>query len=415
MNILFVVPYVPSLIRARSYNLIRHLSARGHRVTVVTLWANERERADAEALRPSCHAVEALHLPKSRSLVNCIQALPGSEPLQAAYSWSPALVGRVLALQAGADIVHVEHLRGARYALQAASQSARATAPVVWDSVDCISYLFEQAATSRHDRVGRLINRLELARTRRHEGWLLRQFDRVLITSDVDKQAITGLASSFPDANGYEPAVTVVPNGVDTSYFTPTDEPREPQTLIFSGKMSYHANIRSAVHLIAEIMPHVWARMPDVRLSIVGKDPPPSLRALAARHSHLVTVTGTVPDVRPFLRKASAAVIPLVYGAGSQFKVLEAMACATPVVATSRAVSALRTRNGHDVLVADGAEAFAQSILELVESRSRQRDIGRAGRQYVEAHHQWAQIAGDLEAIYHDVRAHRVRAHRATA
>lgn len=396
MNVLFVVPYVPSVIRTRSYNLIRQLSTRGHRVTVATAWSNERERQEAEALEAICAEVHAVHVPRWRSLMNCVRALPGSQPLQAAYSWSPEFQSRIELLQSKADVVHVEHLRGARYALRSKSSLAGSLVPVVWDSVDCISYLFEQASHSRRDRLGRLVNLLELSRTRRFEGSLWPQFDRVVISSETDKAAIVALG------RGDDRHVSVLPNGVDVDFFAPSHEPREPRTLIFSGKMSYHANVSAVTHLLTDIMPIVWTSLPDTRLLIVGKDPPRRLQELAAQSGPLVTVTGTVDDVRPYLRRASAAVVPLVYGAGSQFKVLEAMACATPVVATPRAVAALKTRHGHDVLVAEDAAAFAREVVELLRNAEARRDIGRAGRRYVENHHRWDQIAAHLEAIYGD-------------
>jgi sugar transferase (PEP-CTERM/EpsH1 system associated) len=401
VNILFVVPYVPSLVRTRSYNLIRHLSARGHRVTTLTIWSNDRERGEAEELKKHCHDVHAVRLPAWRSLRNCVSALAGSDPLQAAYSWSSEVLARMAALQPHADVVHVEHLRGARYAI-AANEHASGV-PVVWDSVDCISYLFAQSVTRRRDRIGRVINHLELLRTRRYEGWMCRQLDHVLITSDADKKAITALAQDQHAAQ----SITVLPNGVDTGYFTPTDERRQPHTLVFSGKMSYHANVAAAAYLIGEIMPRVWTRLPDVQLQIVGKDPARSLRTLAARYPSRVTVTGTVSDLRPFLRQATAAVIPLVYGAGSQFKVLEAMACATPVVASPKAVSALHAQPGRDVLVGDGPEAFAKAVIELLADPQKQREMGEAGRRYVDAHHRWDAIAARLEAVYEDAIAAR--------
>jgi glycosyltransferase involved in cell wall biosynthesis len=401
MNILFVVTYVPSVVRTRSYNLIRQLTARGHRVTLATVWSSDRERGELEAVKRICHQVHAVQVSKWQSLLNCVRVLPGTEPLQAAYSWSPELKSLIDTLLPDADVVHVEHLRGARYARHCLSSLRNSPVPVVWDSVDCISYLFEQAARSRHDRAGRLVNMFELPRTRRHEGSLWREFDHVVISSDADKAAIMALGT------GAERAVSVLPNGVDVDFFSPRHEPREPRTLIFSGKMSYHANVSAVTYLLTDIMPIVWRSLPDTRLLIVGKDPPRSLQTLAARYGSRVTVTGTVDDVRPYLCRATAAVVPLVYGAGSQFKVLEAMGCATPVVATPRAVAALATVPGRDVLVAEDPVAFGRAVVNLLGNQEAQREIGAAGRRYVEKHHRWDQIAGHLEGIYREAVAQR--------
>jgi glycosyltransferase involved in cell wall biosynthesis len=164
--------------------------------------------------------------------------------------------------------------------------------------------------------------------------------------------------------------------------------------------MSYHANVTAALYLVEEIMPRVWAQRPEVKVWIVGKDPPREVQRLVTGHGSRITVTGTVPDIRPYLRQASVSVVPLVYGAGSQFKVLEAMACGTPVVATSQAVSALDVADGQHVLVADGPAPFAAAALRLLSDADLCRNLSEAGRRYVEQYHDWRSIVERLEETY---------------
>ena len=419
MNVLFIVPYVPNLIRVRPYNLIRHLAARGHQLTVLTLCSNEEERADAVALQQHCHRVVALPLPRYRPLWNCLRALPTRLPLQAMYCWSPHLKSQISDIKPPVDVVHVEHLRGARYGLHAKSairnpqsaigspQSAirnpQSAIPVVWDSVDCISLLFQQTLQMSSSLGSRLMAWLDLERTRRYEGWLVTQFDRVLVTSEVDKAALEELANPQSAIRNPQSAISVLPNGVDLTYFTPGDQPRQPDTLVFSGKMSYHANVTAALHLINDVMPHVWAQRPDVKLWIVGKDPPREIRQSAIRNPQsAIRVTGTVPDIRPYLQQATAAVVPTPYGAGIQNKALEAMACETPVVASPQAVSALQVTDGQNVLVAADPAQFAHQVLELLENEPLRKRMGRSGREYVARHHDWQAVAERLEGIYQE-------------
>lgn len=400
MDILFVVPYVPNLIRVRPYNLIRGLSARGHRLTVLTVWTDEREREEVERLRHYCTSVQAVHLPTWRSWLNCLRSLPGSTPLQAVYCWQPELMAYLAGAEYKADVVHIEHLRGAPYGLYLKSQLARAgrRTPVIWDSVDCISLLFRQAAGRSTKPFSRWITRLELSRTEQYEGWLLGQFDQVLVTSRADKEALLSL---LPSESVSSP-ISILPNGVDLDYFEPDPhEVREAATLVISGKMSYHANVTMLLHFAHEILPLIHARRPDVKLCVVGKDPPREVRALAQNPG--IFVTGSVPDIRPYLRRATAAVAPLMYGVGIQNKVLEAMACATPVVSTPQAISALSVVPGRDVLVAREPGAFAETVLDLLASPQRQRQVGAAGRRYVETHQPWAAIAAQLEEVYNEV------------
>ncbi len=420
-----MAPYAPTRIRTRPFHLIRALLGEGHSVSLATLYTDHEEAGEIQALAPQLDGVIAEKMPVLRSLWNCVKALPGRRPFQACYSWSPALARRLVRLTGRTrfDVVHVEHIRGVRYGLllRRATAGRGAERPaVIWDSVDCISSLFRQAARESLARRSRLAARLDLRRTERYEGHLCSRFDRVLVTSDQDRLDLLKLAGRWgsPGGNGAAGSVGdrvhVVPNGVDLDYFAPPEGPREAGVIVVSGKMSYHANVTAVAHLVKEVMPRVWSRLPDTRLWIVGKDPPEEVRrlgvpwaggqaqagaSLPARESRVV-VTGTVADIRPFLRRATLAVAPARYAAGIQNKVLEALACGLPVVATPEAVAALEVRAGHDVLVARGPDDMAASILGVLGDPRLQTRLGRAGRQMVEHRHQWGAVARGLTQIY---------------
>ncbi len=410
MKILFIVPYVPTRIRTRPLNLIRALIEAGHEVTVATLWTTEGELQEfVEILDGHCTALcEKITTP--RSLANCLLAVASRTPLQAAYCWKPTLANRLAALLATRDfdVVHVEHLRGARYALSVQdvlAEQGKGRVPVVWDSVDCISGLFHQTARGSRSFSSRFIARLELGRTRRYEAWLVRKLDRVVITSEIDRSHLLHLASTFPSGNearaDLESRVTVVPNGVDLDYFRPLEGEREKSTLVISGKMSYHANEAAVISFVQEAMPRVWAERPDVQLWIAGKDPSRQVRDLK---SDRVVITGTVPDIRPFLQRASIAVAPIQYGAGVQNKVLEALACGTPVVATPQAVAGLSVQSGVHVAIGHGMTGLADAVLLLLNNPGQRRYLGKSGRCFVETNHDWRSIAGLLEDVYYQAR-----------
>ncbi len=407
-RILYIVPYVPNPIRTRPFNLIRALSALGHDVTVLTLFDNQADEIDAAALRDHAARVIALPLSRSRALANSLSALMTDAPLQAAYCWQPALADqmRQLMREEAFDIVHVEHLRGSRYGLLAKSEIAAAglTTPVVWDSVDSISHLFRQTAVRNASRFGRLVARAELPRTERYEGRMIAEFDAVLATSPVDRDALAQLASNhFLD----NPPIHVLPNGVDLDYFRPDPSiEREPATLALSGKMSYHANVTMAVYLVREVMPLVWASRPETRVSIIGKNPSLDVQALAG--DSRVTVTGAVPEIRPYLNRATMAVAPIVYSAGVQNKVLEAMACATPVVTTPIALGGLAAVPGRHLLIGEDSNDLAEAIVDLLENSSKRAALAQAGRDYVETNHDWLAIGARLSSLYESLIAGRV-------
>ena len=399
MKIAYIVPYVPNQIRTRSYNLISSLTELGHEVDVFTLGSGEADLDDAESLKAKCRAVYYQHQPVWRSVLNAVLAVPSSKPLQSVYSWHPGLASQLGSLlrgdgtQPAYGAVHVEHLRGSSYGLFIKSNFP--SLPVVWDSVDCISYLFKQAAVQSRSLFGKLVTRFELERTSKAEGSLLGRFDHVLVTSEMDKSA---LLDTVPRKTKAAP-ITVIPNGVDQDYFHINPElKRDSDTLVFSGKMSYHANISMVMYLYNEIMPRVWEKRPTVRLVVVGKDPPAEIRKLA--DSAHVSVTGTVDDIRPFLWMAAAAVVPLVYGAGIQNKILEAMATGTPVITNSKVLASLSVTPGKDLLIADTAEEFAECALKLMENPSLRAMVSQAALQHVKKHHNWRESACRMADIY---------------
>jgi sugar transferase (PEP-CTERM/EpsH1 system associated) len=403
MKILFVIPYIPSLVRVRSYQIIKHLKECGHHVTLATISTNQKDEDDFRKFREYCDEVISVNLPTYQSFLNCIVALPTKTPLQAVYSWDKGLYKLIKnqiwrnGEKPSFDIIHIEHLRGSQYGVQLKNLNGNSKQnvlpPIVWDSVDCISYLFKQASEQSQQGIKRFISKFELDRTEYREGYLTNLFDQVLVTSEKDKNALLELISPK------NKKIEVLPNGVDLTYFTPADfANREKNTLVISGKMSYHANVNMVLFLTQKVMPLVWASHPEVKLWIVGKDPVPEICELAKLS--MVNVTGTVDSILPYLQNATLSVAPIQYGAGIQNKVLEAMACATPVIASPLATSALNVKDGREALIANSPDDWATKVLELINSPEKQVQIGKNGRSYVEENHQWPRIVQNLEQIY---------------
>lgn len=387
MRILFVSPYIPSLIRVRPYNILKALVGRGHEVTLLALQPPSDDDQPLSELRNICHAVHVVPHSRTQTLLNGLRALPSGFPIQAAYSRSPAFdaAARSLLAKERFDAAHIEHLRGAVLA------DSLGGLPQVFDSVDSISLLFGKVLQDAPSLRSRLMATLDLGRTKRFEGKLTERFPQVTVTSEADREALIELGS---DAK----RITVVSNGVDLDYFTPQTVTRNPRRLVFTGKMSYHANIAAAEDLVEKIMPAVWAKVLDAELYIVGKDPSAAVMALGEKPN--VKVTGSVPDMRPYLAEAAVAISTVRYGVGIQNKVLEAMSMETPVVCSPQACSALRTKNGEDILVGDTPEAIAGHIVNLLQSPEKRAQVGAAGRHYVETYHTWAGAAALLESLY---------------
>ncbi|MCA0456650.1 MAG: glycosyltransferase [Chloroflexi bacterium] len=387
MRILFISPYIPSLIRVRPYNILHTLVKRGHYVTLVALQPPGDEGEALPELRRWCEVVHVIPHARTQTLMNAALALPTGFPIQAAYSRSSAFASfaRDLLGRSSFDVAHIEHLRGAVLA------ESLGDLPVVFDSVDSISLLFSKVLQDAPSLKSQLMAKLDLARTRRFEGQLTQRFKQVAVTSPADRQALVELGND-PER------VKVVSNGVDLDYFNPLPTPREPQRLVFTGKMSYHANIAAAEDLVQKVMPLVWQKQPQTQLYIVGKDPSEAVQAFGQIPN--VVVTGSVPDMRPYLASAAMSLSTVRYGVGVQNKVLEAMAMATPVVCSPQAVSALGVRQGEDVLVGDTPEAIANHIVDLLGAPEKRQRLGDNARRYVETYQTWDHSVSILEAMY---------------
>ncbi|HLI07675.1 MAG TPA: glycosyltransferase [Ktedonobacteraceae bacterium] len=403
MRILFVTPYPPSRIRVRGYEFLRQLR-RKHEVTVLAQCASEQEVADAEKLRQQGYDVRLVEESKMRSAFRSGSALVRSRslPLQVAYARSARVKGAVRQLYAEQpfDVIHVEHLRGI------ASMVEFAHHPLVWDAVDCISLLCKQTMTSGPSRAVRVVARLDYERTRRYEARVLKKLPCTVVTSERDRRAMIELLrtrthdfTSSDEELGKH--IFVLPNGVDLDYFRPQQQEIRPGTIVFSGKMSYHANVATALYLYQQIMPLIWQQRPEVKLTIVGSKPPKSILALA--EDSRVEVTGYVEDIRPYIARAEVMLSPMVYSVGIQNKVLEAMALGTPVVVAEQAASGLGVQAGHDLLVASTPLEFADAALRLLGNAELRASLCQRGRDYVERNHNWATVVERLEDLYRQV------------
>jgi sugar transferase (PEP-CTERM/EpsH1 system associated) len=384
MRILFVTPYVPSLIRVRPYQFIRELSRRN---VVSVLCAGRPVPTEIDALAQYCATLDAVPVSPTASLTSCALAALTGQPLQSVVSLSPSMKQRLHDILAREtfDLVHIEHLRAARLVA-----SLPAGMPRLFDAVDSISLLLERTLRSSHSLFQRVIALAELGRTRRFEARMLNQFPRTIVTSPEDQAFLQRLSHGAH--------IGVVPNGVDLEYFRPLAEQRQPATLVFSGKMSYHANVTAALYFAREIFPRIVASRSDARLCIVGSRPPRVVRDLA-RH-RAISVVGHVPDIRPYVGRASVAVCPMVVKVGIQNKLLEAMAMGVPTVATPAALTGIDAIAGQDVLLGSTPADFAEQVCRLLANRDWATRVGRAGFDYVQAHHRWGKMAERLEELY---------------
>jgi sugar transferase (PEP-CTERM/EpsH1 system associated) len=231
----------------------------------------------------------------------------------------------------------------------------------------------------------RLVYRREWRRIGALERRITDAFDRSLLVSTAEAAVLSRLAPARADR------IQGISNGVDHRYFhlaaswePPFDS--SPPAFVFTGTMDYAPNIDAVTWFASEVLPLIQKTAPNARFVVVGANPTPAVLRLGQRRG--VTVTGHVPDVRPYLAHATAAVAPLRIARGIQNKVLEAMAMARPVVLTAAALEGIAAVPGQEVLLAETPDAFAKACCAVMDD-ARAAALGAAARARVLRDHDW--------------------------
>jgi polysaccharide biosynthesis protein PslH len=392
MRILFVVPNVPSFIRPRPLNFIRGLSQMNE-VSVVCLASNEADDGFVSELRQQCHKLDVIHLSRWKSLVNCLLALFSTNSLRCAYFYSSELrdfvEARVNANEV--DLLHAEHLKS--FAMVAGMLGK---VPAVFDAVDCLAMLEARRFRTTTNPLLKLFSWIESRKFRISEARAANRFNRVMISSPVDRDA-------YPIPAGWREKIDVIPNGVDLEYFRFRQFEAHRNLVVFCAKLDYFPNEDAALHLSRSVWPLVRVRHPELHLEIVGSRPPRSVRRLDGKNN--IRVVASVPDVRPYLGRAWATLCPIRIRAGIQNKMLEAMALGVPVVATPVCGHGLQLEAGKQILFADSPEQFASAIDLLLDNPALREKLIRGGRAYVERHHNWDDAIKALLTCYQAAKA----------
>jgi glycosyltransferase involved in cell wall biosynthesis len=279
------------------------------------------------------------------------------------------------------DLVHVQLARMA-WCVQ-----GMISPPRVIDLVDALSLNFRR----RSQRVFgpmKLATHFEAERLLRYEREICRNWDYATVVSVFDREAI-----------GDYPNLKVNSSGVDFREFASSADERDPYAIVFSGNLGYFPNVDAICWFAREIFPRIRREEPRVKLLVVGARPARKVRALSRLDPQIV-VKGFVDRPQAFLHRCALAVAPMRAGSGQLFKVLEAMACGAPLVATSLATAGTEAKSGTHFLLAQTPEVFAQQALRLIREPALARRIAGEARLLVERSYGWEQSVSDLEKIY---------------
>jgi glycosyltransferase involved in cell wall biosynthesis len=226
---------------------------------------------------------------------------------------------------------------------------------------------------------------------RAFEAKACKLYDSVIAVSREDREQMQqeyGLENVFD-----------IPTGVDTEYFRPSGKiTTRPHHLVFTGSMDWLPNEDGIRYFTDQIMPRIKQAVPDVTLTVVGRDPYPSLVELSKRDPSVI-VTGRVDDVRSYIEEAAVYIVPLRIGGGTRLKIYEAMAMEKPVVSTTIGAEGLPVTNGEEIVLADTPETFAEAVVGLLQKESLAAEIGTRAAARVRAEFAWESVADDFAAI----------------
>jgi len=389
MNILYLahrIPYPPNKgDKIRSFHQIKHLSQR-HTVHLACLMDEKEDAQYIKDLGQYCASVEVVYRKPTVTKLLAASALLTNKPLSVVsfYSWElQEKINRKIATEKF-DVIFVFSSAMAEYVRYVDH------IPKMIDFVDVDSEKWRLYADYRPFPLS-WIYRMEARRLADYEREIANTFNHSIFISQKE--------ASFLQEQACVRSVSVVPNGVDQQYFFPREEERPTSSMdvVFVGMMDYFPNVDAVLYFCQDIFPRIQASVPTVRFSIVGRNPKRAVKKLM-REPHII-VTGSVPDVRPYLTRAAVAVAPFRIARGIQNKVLEAMAMGVPVVGTSLAFQGLGISPQDGIRQMDDPDQFAQAVITLLKDHQEQRSCVRRARQYVERHHQWNDQGTQLDHL----------------
>lgn len=369
--------------KIRPFNMIRHL-AQSHEVVVCSLARSAQEAEEGQGIAPYCSEFHIGRVDDRVQMLRMVLTLPTPITASASFFHSSQLsrtIHRLLREQ-HFDLIFVHCSSVAHYVERVGE------IPKILDFGDMDSQKWLEYSEYKPLPVS-IGYWWEGKRLEAEERRLARRFDFCTATTRAEFETLKSYGIGTPS--------DWFPNGVDSNFFEPSSTPYDPDQICFIGRMDYYPNQQAMVGFCRDVLPLLKGRRPKLKLMIVGADPSPEIQRLGEVDG--VTVTGSVPDVRPFVLRSALTVAPLAIARGTQNKILEAMAMGVPVVASAIAAGGVDATPGEHLLVATTAENYRDAILEILEDPAVRVRLSRAGRARIESHHAWPSSMRRLDTI----------------
>ncbi len=389
MRLLFIAnrfPYPPFRgDKLKIYNLVKQLS-KIHEIDLITFVEQQSDYQYLDELKPFFKNIVLQDLPKWKSVLNVLLGFFNAKPLQVNYFKSTGFSKKVKQLidENNYDAIHVQHLRMAQYAINISHPN------VILDLPDAFSLYWERRKTVKRNFFVKILDNIESKKVMKYEALVLSKFKKSLVCSIED--------SDFLVKKHGVKNIDILPNGVDISVFKPSNHDYSHNNqLLFTGNMDYAPNVDAVIYFVSEVLPIIQEKR-KVKFIIAGQRPIEKVKILD--NGETIFVTGFIQDLTSVYNDASVVVAPLRFGAGTQNKVLEAMAMGIPVVCSNIGFQGLGIENGQGAFMKTNAAEFAQQVIELLDSEELRRKTGELGIHVIQSKFSWENIANQLDAIF---------------
>ena len=369
--------------KLRAYHQLRELSKHCE-IHLISLSKEKVLPSQRDQLEKYCASVTIYSISAFHSFLGLVWALFRGKPFQVGLFFHRGIKNKVSAQlkTIQPDHIYCQLIRVAEYVKDEFHIHKTI------DFMDVLSKGIERRIATSPFYLKRLLE-IEAERLKIYENIIFEYFDTHTIISAQDQELIY---------HTQREQIGIIPNGIDTEYFSPNETIAQPYTFLFNGNMQYQPNVTSAIYIVEKIMPLVWQKHPLATLLISGTSPTPEVKSLA---SERVTVTGWMDDIRDAYNQALIFIAPMHIGTGLQNKLLEAMAMNLPCVTSKLANNALKAVHNETILIGKSKEEYAELMCHLIENEETRTRLGIAGKEFVTHNFNWESTVNQLRQLMH--------------
>jgi len=370
--------------RIRIYNIGKILAER-YQVDLLAINEGKIAIGDIEETEKIFNKVIPFSFNPVLFKINTLRGLFSKNSLQIYYHYFKKVQEWINQHYSEYDLIFCVHIRMTKY-LEKIKNITK-----VIDFIDATSINYQEAQRNSAG-LWRFIYPIENKRTLSYELKMLKEFDKVFITSPFDKKYLVDNSQNVIDN------LIIIPNGVKEELLTRKNNFKEEKWIVFLGKMNYSPNVDAVIYFAKRIFPLIIKIEDDLKFIIVGSNPTKEILKLGRRKN--IKVTGFVEDPYEYLEKAKIVVALLRFGAGTQYKILEAMALGKVVVTTSKGARGISGEDGKHFIIVDNEKEMAKKILDLIHNKLKRDRIGNNAKKLINNKYRWDIIG---EKLYKEV------------